>query len=179
MFPIPPRQDQYLQGQQYSSGYIAICRGEQTEWIVNLSTLTPFPRCGPNTLTLALGVPAQHLILVSKLDHLQDFSTPDTQVLATHTPGLGIGVNHHLCLNHNLTFKLGEHHVNMLRLSVSAVTLVSSPGWKSWALGTSHPRTHSSLHVLTLNFFLNSLSAFSAFLICFSSLGSVGGSCCS
>lgn len=115
VFPIPPRQDQYLQGQQCSSGYIAICRGEQIVWILNLSTPTPFPRCGPNTLTLALGVPAQHLLLVSKFDHLQDFSTPDTQVLATPTPGLGIGVNHHLCLNHNLTFKLGEHHVNMLK----------------------------------------------------------------
>lgn len=114
MFPILPRQDQYLQGQQCSSGYVAICRGEQIEWILSLSTLTPFPRCGPNTLTLALGVPAQHLILVSKLDHLQDFSAPDTQVLATPTPGLGIGVNHHLCLNHNLAFKLGEHHVKML-----------------------------------------------------------------
>lgn len=44
-------------------------------------------------------------------------------------------------------------------------------------LGTSLPRTHSLPHVLTLNFFLNSLSAFSAFLICFCSLGSVAGSC--
>lgn len=67
-----------------------------------------FPICQPSLLTLALGVPAQHLLLVGELNHLQDLPTSDPQVLPTPTPCLGIGVNHHLCLNHDLALKLGR-----------------------------------------------------------------------
>ena len=66
------------------------------------------------SLTLALGVPAQHLLLAGELDHLQDLPTPNRQVLATPATGLGVGVDHHPCLNHNLPLKLGRKTLELL-----------------------------------------------------------------
>lgn len=84
---------------------------------------------GPGALTFALGVPAQHLLIAGELDHLQDLPAPDPKVLAAPTARLGIGVNHHLRVNHDLPFKLGREMLwPLLVLPPSGPCLLSEPG---------------------------------------------------